>query len=260
MDHKQSFSSPLREVIIFHYMHSKVICESALKYWKASCLYSKVKEVLYKHTVCAKLLHFCKLAGCLISQGQIQHHTQASFRPFPQAQFIIWNANFTKQHNTRLFPLTKTTPKGPCDQESLDPAGFLGSCQDPLYAFPWISQDWLVPGLLHHPSPTHRDSLRCMPPVCYLLLFLFFLFFFFFLLNLVFSQITSIDIFSLPENTDKNFSIPIIIFCCSAHGSLSSNRGLAKTIYSTGTWCTILQFCSTKILSFICFIGLLVSK
>lgn len=237
-------------------MHSKVICKSALKYWKASYLYSRVKEVLHKHTVCAKLLHFYKLAGCLISQVKIQHHTQTSFQPFPQARFIIWHANFIKQYSTRLFPLTKTTPKGPPDQQSSNPARFLGSCQDSFYAFPCVSQDWLIPELLYHSSPTHRDSLRCLPPLCYLLLFPFF----FFSLNLVFSQITSIDIFSLPENTDKKFSIPIIIFCCSAHGSLSSNRGLSKTMYSTGTLRTILQFCSTKILSFICFIGLLVSK
>lgn len=72
-------------------------------------------------------------------------------------------------------------------------------------------------------------------------------------------QITSTDIFSLPENIDKKFAIPIIIFCCSTH-SFSSNNRVSNTIYSTGTQCNILCFCSTKILLFICFVGLVSVK
>lgn len=141
-----------------------------------SCLYSKVKEVLYKHTVFAKPLYFCKLAGSLSSQGKKgRYHTQAPLRPFPQAQFIVWNANFTKQHSTRLLPLTKAAPKGPCNQEPTNAVECLGLQQDSLDAFPFaqiMAQDEPVPVLLSH--------LLRLKGAASIICFLFFMFHFFF--------------------------------------------------------------------------------
>lgn len=112
-----------------------------------------------------------------------------------------------------------------------------------------MAQDGPVPVLLSH--------LLRLKGAASIICFLFSMFhFFFFLLNLVFSQITSIDIFSLPENIDKKFPIPIIIFCCSDHGSSSSNR-----VFSLKQFTPLeldVQFCSFVLTksSFICFVGL----
>lgn len=56
----------------------------------------------------------------------------------------------------------------------------------------------------------------------------------------MFSQITSIDIFSLPENTDKKFSIPILSFAAQLMVPLAVIGCLSKTIYALEP---IVQFC-----------------
>lgn len=65
----------------------------------------------YRHTVVAKSPYFfCRLPH--LTRKKPQYHAQASLRPFPQAQFITWNANLTKQQNTRYFPWLRPLQSG----------------------------------------------------------------------------------------------------------------------------------------------------
>lgn len=178
-------------------------------------------SLVQAHSTKAKLLYFCKLAGSLSSRGKKSGTTpKLLYGPSLRHSLLSEMQTFPSSTTQGYFPWLKLPPRALATRS-----------QRIQTSFPGLRRPQLMPCLGSNNCSGQAGSSAPLPPFSdskgqpqLFASSLLHSTLFFFLLNLVFSQITSIDIFSLPENTDKKFSIPIIIFCCSAHGSSSSNR------------------------------------
>lgn len=113
-----------------------------------------MREVSYKHTVFAKPLYFCKLAGSLTSQGKKSGTTPKPLQGPSLRHSLLSEMQTLPSSTTRgYFPWLKLPPRAPTTRSQRIQLSFSVLCRThlmPSLPFGQMAQDRLVPALLFH--------------------------------------------------------------------------------------------------------------